>query len=88
MLISAIPASGADCARFSQTKSRKLRMVPRVIPQQFLEKQRTDWSSNTMPALIAQILLHTAVNELHSTETKADADSFFLLTLNLEGVKP
>jgi hypothetical protein len=36
----------------------------------------------------AQIALHTPVNELHSIEIKAHANSFFLLTQNLEGVKP
>jgi hypothetical protein len=38
-------------------------------------------------ARVAQFSLHAPVNELHLIETKADANSFFLLTQNLEGVK-
>ena len=36
----------------------------------------------------AQVALHSPVNELHSIESKAHANSFFLLTKILEGVKP
>ena len=39
-------------------------------------------------AIAAQILLHAPVNELHFIEIKAHVNSFFLLTQNLEGVKP
>jgi len=62
--------------------------LPSLFPQQFWEKQRNDSASKATSLLVAQLLLHTAVNELHSIEIKADAISFFLLTQNLEGVKP
>jgi hypothetical protein len=64
----------------------------RSVPNQILQKcsktaagldmlQTATWAA-------AQILLHTPVNQLHSIESKAYANSIFLLTQILEGVKP
>src|SRR5438876_8967106 len=37
--------------------------------------------------LLAPLLLHSPVNELHSIEIKEHTNSFFLLTQKIEGVK-
>jgi hypothetical protein len=41
----------------------------------------------SMPRLLAPLLLHSPVNELHSIEIKAHTNLFFLLTQKIEGVK-